>query len=55
MTARCFVDCRHGRDLEVREIRALAATLEVNSMRAALLVEDGHVEIRSINELLYYR
>jgi hypothetical protein len=37
---------------EVREIRALAAALDVNSMRAAWLVEDGHVEIRSINELL---
>jgi hypothetical protein len=52
------LEVRDGIDLinrgsgEVHEIRALAATLDVNSMRAALLVEDGHVEIRSIIELL---
>jgi hypothetical protein len=36
---------------EVREIRALAATLDVNNMRAARLMEGGHIEIRSIDEL----
>jgi hypothetical protein len=37
---------------EVREIRTLAATLDVNSMRAALLLENGQIEIREIIELL---
>jgi hypothetical protein len=52
------LEVRDGIDLisrgsgEVREIRALAATLDVSSMRAAWLVEDGGIEIRSINELL---
>jgi len=52
------LEVRDGIDLisrgagEVREIRALAATLDVNSMWAAWLAEDGHVEIRSIIELL---
>jgi hypothetical protein len=52
------LEARGGIDLisrgsgEVREIRALAAALDVNSMRAALLAEDGQVEIRSIIELL---
>jgi hypothetical protein len=36
---------------EVHEIRALAATLDVNNLRAAWLMEDGHIEIRSIAEL----
>jgi hypothetical protein len=52
------LEVRNGIDLisrgsgEVRESRALAAALDVSSMRAALLVEDGHVEIRPIIELL---
>jgi hypothetical protein len=36
---------------EVHEIRALAATLDVNNMRAAWLMEGGHIEIRPIAEL----
>ncbi|MBO0860486.1 MAG: hypothetical protein J2P21_18805 [Chloracidobacterium sp.] len=52
------LEVRDGIDIIVRgsgethEIRSLAATLDVNGMRAAWLTEDGHVEIRPISELL---